>query len=116
MSESIAIFLNDFRDGKSLQELTKALEHVIAAVRTTGQAGSFTWKLTIKPASKTDADKVTIADSITEALPKPGRSEDFFFVTEDNATSRKHPRQRELELRSVGDDRPMTFKEVSNDR
>ena len=110
MTESIAVFLNEFRDGKTLAELTKAKADLIRAVRETGKAGTLTWKLSIKPQSVEDSDKLIISDELTLSEPKHGRSADFFFATEDNGTSRKHPRQRELELRSV--DHTLELKEI----
>jgi hypothetical protein len=111
--KAFAVFLQELRDGRAHTELSAQLVELLAKVKETGKGGTLTLKLKIKPGGRgADVDKVTISDAITVDLPKPERGEDFFWLTEDNALSRNHPRQQSLELREAPSTAPTTLKEM----
>jgi hypothetical protein len=111
---AFARILQDLRDGRPHSEMTAGMEELLAAVRTTGKGGTITLEIKVKPGSRGgDVDKVTITDKVTVKAPKPERGDDYFFVTEDNNLSRKHPRQHSLDLQDVGQGKPSTFKEAT---
>lgn len=111
---AFSVFLQDLRDGRAHAELTGKLSEVLAAVKATGKAGTLTLKIDVKPAGRgSDVDKVTITDAVTAKVPTPDRGQDFYWLTDDNALSRNHPRQHALDLRDVSNiANPPTFKEA----
>lgn len=112
-TQAFAVFLQDLRDGRAHSELSAGLAELLAAVKDTGKGGSLTLQLKIKPATRgKDMDKVVILDNVKVDLPKPERGEDFFFVTDHNELSRKHPRQQSLELREAPAPQPLKLKEA----
>lgn len=112
-AQAFAVFLQDLRDGRAHSELSSGLADLLAAVKDTGKAGTLTLQVKIKPTSRgKDVDKVIITDAVKVDLPKPERGEDFFFVTDENALSRKHPRQQSLELREAPAAQPLNLKEA----
>jgi hypothetical protein len=113
-TQAFAVFLQDLRDGRAHTELSAGLADLLAAVKDTGKGGSLTFHLKVKPATRSkDMDKVVILDNVKVDLPKPERGEDFFFVTDENELSRKHPRQQSLELREVPAGQPTQLKEAA---
>lgn len=111
---SFAVFVQNLRDGRAHAELSAQLSELITAVRETGKTGSITLKIDVKPATRgSGVDKVKIIDTVTAKAPKPDRGEDFFYLTDDNALSRNHPRQHNLDLRDVSPSQPLTFKEAT---
>lgn len=112
-TQAFAVFLQDLRDGRAHSELSAGLAELLAAVKDTGKGGSLTLQVKVKPATRgKDMDKVVILDNVKVDLPKPERGEDFFFVTDDNELSRKHPRQQSLELREAPAVQPLHLKEA----
>lgn len=114
MSKAFSIFLQDLRDGRAHAELTAQLTELLAKVKDTGKGGAITLKIKVRPGGRgQDVDKVTITDEIKVDLPKPERGEDFFWLTDDNALSRNHPRQQSLELREAPTTAPIALKEIA---
>ncbi len=112
-AQAFAVFLQDLRDGRAHSELSGGLADLLAAVKDTGKGGSLTLQLKVKPGARgKDVDKVIITDVVKVDLPKPERGEDFFWVTDDNELSRKHPRQQSLELREAPAAQPVQLKEA----
>lgn len=112
-TQAFAAFLQDLRDGRAHSELSAGLAELLAAVKDTGKGGTLTLKVKVKPGARgKDVDKVIITDTVTVDAPKPERGEDFFWVTEENELSRKHPRQQSLELRDPQASQPVQLKEV----
>ena len=95
--------LAELNGGESNAMLTQQLEEVLQAVKKHGRGAALTVKIKVNPASKggTDVDKILVACDSQVTLPKPEQPTDFFWLTDDADISRKHPRQRELELRDV---------------
>jgi hypothetical protein len=93
--------LGEFREGRSLDELSTALQQVVAAVKVTGRAGSITYTLKIKPASKGAGNALALEDNVKVKLPEPERDSGIFFATDNNGLSRENPHQKTLDLRVV---------------
>jgi hypothetical protein len=100
-------FLAAINDGSTHGALTADLHELFTQVQQTGKSGSLTLKIKVASASKGNysVDKVTITADRKLELPKPDQPQDFFWLTEDAEPTRQHPRQHELELRTVGDER-----------
>lgn len=98
---SFDVTLREMRHGKSLGELSEELGKLIEAVKTTGKAGSLTYKLTVKPASAGDSVTVQLDDDVIAKIPRSSRGASIFFVTDANTLTRQDPRQREFSLAPV---------------
>lgn len=84
----------------TLPELDEALAKAIQQVRLTGKPASLVYQLKIKP-QDTEADTVTLEDSITVKTANPLRRAAIFFTTEDGRISRNDPNQPELPMHSI---------------
>lgn len=102
------------RKGGLIDELTEKLAELTKAVRKAGRGGRLTLTLDLKPATVGDDCALIIEDDVAIKLPKPQRARTIMFSTEDGALLRKDPRQQELELREVAEEKPKEFREVSN--
>ena len=92
--------LREHRNGVTHDELSDALQEIVEAVTAEGKAGKLTFTLAIKPHGD---GAVMVVDEIKIAKPKPTKGGSLFFVTPDNNLERQDPRQRAMELRSIGD-------------
>lgn len=99
-------------NGAAVAELSAALTRLLAAVRESGKAGSITFTITVKPASKGVANVVMVESQTKTKLPEPERGMTVFYVTEDNRLVRNDPRQQQLPLRVVDIEQNPNFKEV----
>jgi len=112
--KAFAVFLQELRDGRTHAELSDQLANLLEKVKETGKGGEITLKLKVRPAGRgADVDKIVIGDSVSIKLPNPERGEDFFWLTDENALSRNHPRQGNLELREATISHPVTLKEAT---
>lgn len=109
--QSFSVFLADLNDGATQAGLTADFYELLQAVRNHGRSGSMTLKVKVAPATKggQEVDKITITAERKLELPKPEHPQDFFWLTADAQPSRKHPRQQELPLREIANDRPAIF-------
>jgi len=90
------------REGLALQELSAALQRVVAAVAQTGKGGALTFKLTVQPAKRGSGGAVLIEDEIREKIPAADTGVSIFFAdAETGALSRDNPNQLNLELKTV---------------
>ena len=85
---------------------------VLAAVRESGKAGSITFTVSVKPASKGVTNVVMVESQIKTKLPEPDRGMTVFYLTEDNRLVRNDPRQQQLPLRVVEIEQANELKEV----
>lgn len=107
-------FLQELRDGRTHSEITAGMAELLAAVRDTGKAGSIILEIKVKPTARgNDVAKVVLTDKVTVKAPKPDRGDDYFFVTDQNNLSRKHPHQQSLDLREATGGRPTELKEAA---
>lgn len=112
--KAFAVFLQELRDGRAHSELSGQLAELITKVKETGKGGSLTFKIKIKPASRSaDVERVTISDAITLDLPQLERGDDVFWITDDLDLTHSHPRQGTLELRDATPAQPANLKEAA---
>ncbi|KQP37578.1 hypothetical protein [Pseudorhodoferax sp. Leaf274] len=97
------LLLVDLNAGQTNATLSAHMEELLQAVKKHGRPGTLTVKLKVAPAGKgqADVDKVLVACESQISLPKPEQPTDFFWMTDDAELSRKHPKQRELQLQDV---------------
>ncbi len=95
--------------GILLEELADKQSEVLKAVQHTNKKGMLTITLSYTPEGQ---GQVSIEADIKTKAPKMSRGRSLFFVTPDANLERNDPRQAELELRSVDDERPTEFKKV----
>lgn len=94
-------FLREHRSGSTHDELSDALNALVAAVTDEGKAGKLTLTIAIKPAGR-DSGALEVAAEIKAAPPKPAPGVAIFFATPENNLVRQDPRQAALELREIG--------------
>ena len=93
-------FLREHRNGATHDELSDALQALVAAVTEEGRGGKLTFTLTMKPIGKNDGLEVAVEHKLTPPKASPGTS--IFFPTPENNLVRQDPRQQALELREIG--------------
>lgn len=91
--------LREHRGGLTHDELSEALNRLVAAVMDERKAGDLTLKVTIKPQGD---GAVMVMDEVKLKLPKPTKGTSLFFVTPENNLIRQDPRQPNLPLREIG--------------
>jgi len=90
--------LRDLRYGEALDELSQALNDLVAQCVSSNKPGELRLTLKLKP-SKSGAIEIT--DALAVAGPKPERGSSLFFSTPENNLVRNNPRQTNLDLRTV---------------
>lgn len=93
-------FLREHRNGHTHDELSDALQALVADVNEQGKSGSLTLTITVKPVGKGDGLEVGV--DIKSKPPKAAAGVSIFFPTPENNLVRQDPRQQAMELREVG--------------
>ena len=94
-------FLREHRNGSTHDELSDALQELVAAVTNEGKGGSLTLKITVKPAGR-DSGALEVGSEIKVTQPKSAPGVSIFFASPENNLIRQDPRQAALELREIG--------------
>lgn len=105
-------FVDTFRQIESgilIDELADKQQEIIKAVQLTNKKGALTITLSYTPEGN---GQVSIEADVKTKAPKMSRGRSIFFVTPDANLERNDPRQSELNLRSIDDERPAEFKKV----
>lgn len=102
--------LRHIEGGVLLEELAEAQRDIIQAIGHTNKKGELTIKFTYTPEGH---GQVSIEADIKLKAPQLARGRSLFFITPEANLERNDPRQTELELRTVNDERPSEFKKVS---
>jgi hypothetical protein len=97
----ITDLLREHRNGVTLDELSDALQELVAAVTDEGKAGKLTLTVSVKPMGR-DSGALEVACDIKCALPKKTPGTSVFFASPENNLVRQDPRQQTLELREIG--------------
>jgi hypothetical protein len=98
-----AAILQEQRQGAAHDELTKALQDVVAGVLDTGKMGTLTLALKVKPSP--DGISVLVFDEVKAKVPENDRPASIFYGDDNGNLHRTDPRQTELpNLRSVDRD------------
>ena len=95
--------LRELRYGEALDELSAALNELVAQCVASNKPGELRLTLKLKP-SKSGAIEIT--DTLAVAPPKGERGSSLFFATPENNLVRNNPRQTNLDLRQVDTDGP----------
>lgn len=91
--------LREHRGGMTHDELSEALQRLVAAVVEERKPGELTFKVIVKPQGD---GAVMVTDEVKLKLPKSTRGGSLFFVTPENNLMRQDPRQQNLPLRDIG--------------
>lgn len=102
--------LRDIEAGGLLDELSEAQHSLIDAIRLTGKGGELTIKLAYKPDGN---GQMTIKADVKVKEPALSRGTSLFFLTPEGNLTRRDPRQQDLPLRTVNDDKPEVLRQVS---
>lgn len=107
--------LAELAEGRTVDELNRALQDVRERVVETGKPGKVTLSLTFKPATKGNRAMHSVSPAVTTTLPKGEPEESIVFVTE-GGYSRRDPRQPEMPgLREVATAKPSAEYEAVNE-
>lgn len=93
-------FLREHRNGVTHDELSDALQDLVAAVIEEQKAGKLTLTVSIKPLGKSDGLEVSAEVKSVPPKTQPGVS--IFFASPENNLVRQDPRQQTMELREIG--------------
>lgn len=102
--------LRDIESGGLLDELSETQHSLIDAIRLTGKGGELTIKLAYKPDGN---GQMTIKADVKAKEPALSRGTSLFFLTPEGNLTRRDPRQQDLPLRTVNDDKPEVLRQVS---
>jgi type I site-specific restriction endonuclease len=91
--------LREHRNGVTHDELSQALQEVVAAVSTEGKAGKLQLTIAVKPHGD---GAVMVMDEVKVTVPKKTKGGSLFFVTPENNLARQDPKQPNLPLREIG--------------
>lgn len=100
-----AAVMQEARKGGLHDEASEAVASVTEQVIDVGKPGTVTIKLTIKPGPEDGT--VEIIDEVKAVAPKPKRRS-VFFADDHGNLSRRDPRQPELPLAAVENDRQVS--------
>ena len=102
--------LRDIEAGGLLDELSETQHSLIDAIRLTDKGGELTIKLAYKPDGN---GQMTIKADVKAKEPALSRGTSLFFLTPEGNLTRRDPRQQDLPLRTVNDDKPEVLRQVS---
>ena len=102
--------LRDIEAGGLLDELSETQHSLIDAIRLTGKGGELTIKLAYKPDGN---GQMTIKADVKAKEPVLSRGTSLFFLTPEGNLTRRDPRQQDLQLRTVNDDKPEVLRQIS---
>lgn len=99
MPKTFVQVIGEFAEGRTNDELTAALAMLVQSVIACQKKGTLTLKIAVEPNGE---NTVRLVDSIEAKVPQKARGASIFFAGEDGSLLKRDPRQKELELRSVG--------------
>ena len=91
------------RNGQTQIEASEMLNELVLACRETNKVGELTLKIKVRPDGA--SGQYFLEDQVTINAPKPERGKTLFFGTPEGNLSRQDPNQKELELRSLDENR-----------
>ena len=98
---SFLAMLQLHRHGTALTDLSAAMQTITRNVESAGRSGSFTLKVTIKPAGRGSGVAFDIEDEIKLSPPKQKSESSIFFSDEQGRLVRNNPAQAEMELKAL---------------
>ena len=100
MFKLITDTLREMRQGNMVDEASRRLNEVVAAVEEHQRPGEITIKLKIIPKK----GYIFVSDDITTKIPEADKASTLFYATPEGNLQRNDPNQIDLGLRSVDDD------------
>lgn len=94
-------FIREHRNGLTLDELSDALQALVAAVVEEEKGGSLDLKVSIKPLGKRGEIYFEVACDIKSSPPKKVPGVSILFPTPENNLVRDDPKQSKMDLREV---------------
>lgn len=104
--------VGSMRNGSVQRQLSEELNECVLMSQQTNKKSTLTLTIEIKPNGNTG--QYHLKDVIKTKLPALNLGETIMFGTPDGNLTREDPNQRSLDLRSVEDDTPTTFKDAEN--
>lgn len=102
--------ISQLRFGGAGEDLSESLHECVEVARNTGKQTKLVLTLTIKPHGD---GQYELRDEVTTKLPKPQHGLTLMFGTPEGNLTRHNPRQQELDIKSVHEERPAEFKKVN---
>lgn len=93
--DSFASFLVKTDKGRTERKASEEFQRLIAAVKETGKAGTFTLRVDVKPHSNTD-DVVIVTERVAIKAPQLEPPGSAFFITPNAGLSRDNPAQHSI--------------------
>lgn len=91
----ITDFLNEIRRGAVVEEASRLLHELIAAVKHTGKAGRLT--LTFDVSEQKNTQMLLVKDAVAAKIPKLERPHTLWFVDDNGNPTRQDPHQLAFE-------------------
>ena len=91
------------RNGQTQIEASELLNELVQACRKTNKVGELTLKIKIRPDNA--SGQYFLEDQVSIKAPKSERGKTLFFGTPEGNLSRQDPNQKELDLRSLNENR-----------
>ena len=109
MAKPIHETLKHLAGGTFLDEAGDKLAELVAAVDSTGKAGTITLKISVKKSTKSD---MQVIGNITMSKPQEAPDATLMFPTPEGNLLLNDPRQQNLELKAVAAQTPTELKQV----
>ena len=93
-AQDFLAFLAGIDKGRTVLESGEKLQELVAAIEDTGKGGTFTLKLTAKPAGKSGA--LTVVPELVVKAPKLAARESIFYPDAEHNLVRNDPNQSSL--------------------
>ena len=106
---TFADVLGNLEGGRAFEDLNEQLQDLVTAVLQHQKAGDITLVLKISPNGER---AVSVLSSIKAKVPEGARGVTTFYADAGGNLLRRDPRQPELPLRDVADDKPREFRTV----
>lgn len=102
-TRTFSILLTELEDGQIHDELSKAVQDIVAELETVsaGQGGKPTATLTVKLEFTRDSGVIEIKADYAVKNPKLKRIKSLFWPTKENHLTRDNPKQQKLPFRDV---------------
>lgn len=112
MAKEFTDTVSTMRNGAADRAASEAMAKLVEAVRATGEAGSITLKLGIKPLKDGDGE-LEVTASVGLSLPKVKIPTGIYYATEDNKLTRTDPRQLSMLGNDDGKTVDLTARRIS---
>lgn len=105
--------VNQLLYGATASQVSDELAECVGRAQETGKQAKLTLTLTVKPLGR-DTGQYEIRDSVKATLPELDRGVTLMFGTPEGDLSRTDPRQADLNLKVLPNDKPTELKTAEN--